>query len=227
MDEASRSGARRARGPGRIEAVLLAQQARLLRLLERRLGSRADAEEVLQGAYVRALERGVPDDGDEGVVRWFTRVLRNAVVDRSRRRGAEARAAERLARELDAPEAPELRDAVCACLRDLLPGLKAEYADVVRAVDLEERPLADVAAERAITVNNATVRLHRARKALKAGLLRACGACAAHGCLECACRTARSDGAGRRAPGARRATLSAGARPRGTRRRPSGTASPR
>ena len=43
-------------------------------------------------------------------------------------------------------DAPELRDAVCACLHDLLPTMKPEHADVVRAVDLEERPIADVAA---------------------------------------------------------------------------------
>ena len=67
--------------------------------------------------------------------------------------------------------------------------MKPEYAQVVRAVDLEERPLSEVAASGGITVNNATVRLHRARQALKRQLVRACGACAAHGCLECSCRT--------------------------------------
>lgn len=175
----------------RLEQVLLAQHGRFLSFLERRLGSRPDAEEVLQGAYVRALERGVPEDAGDGIVTWFYRVLRNGLLDRARRRDAERRSGERLAREAEEAEEPELRAAVCACMHDVLPALKPEYADVVRAVDLEERALAEVAAARAITVNNATVRLHRARQALRKQLLRTCGACAAHGCLDCTCRTAR------------------------------------
>lgn len=178
-------------GGGADPAALLAHHGRFLGFLERRLGSRAEAEEVLQAAYVRALERGVPGDAGERVVAWFYRVLRNALVDRARRGDAARRAAERLARELEAPEEPALHQAVCACMHDLLPGLKAEYAGVVRAVDLEERSLAEVAASEGITVNNATVRLHRARQALKTQLLRACGACAAHGCLDCSCAERR------------------------------------
>jgi RNA polymerase sigma-70 factor (ECF subfamily) len=179
----------------RLEAVLLAHHGAFLAFLERRLGSRADAEEVLQGAYARALDHGLPGDDASGVVAWFYRVLRNALVDRARRADGERRASERLTREPVAAEDPELRAAVCACMHDLLPALKPEYADMVRAVDLEERPVAEVAARGGITANNATVRLHRARQALKKQLLRVCGACAAHGCLECHCRTApRSDG---------------------------------
>lgn len=180
----------------RLEAVLVRHHREFLAFLERRLGSSADAEELLQEAYARALEKGVPDDHADGLVAWFFRVLRNALTDRSRRTAAERRSAERLAREPVPPDDPELRDAVCACLHDLLPALKPEYAHVVRAVDLEERPVAEVAAGAGITVNNATVRLHRARQALKRQLLRACGACAAHGCLECHCRTGGRPGGG-------------------------------
>ena len=42
-----------------------------------------------------------------------------------------------------------------------------------------------------ITPNNATVRLHRARKALKRELERSCGTCATHGCLDCGCGGSR------------------------------------
>jgi hypothetical protein len=62
----------------------------------------------------------------------------------------------------------------------LLPNLKAEYAEVLRRVDLEETPLPRVATDLAITTNNATVRLHRARQALRRQLERSCGTCATH-----------------------------------------------
>ncbi len=177
-----------------LERALLAHHGRFLAFLERRLGRRADAEEVLQGAYLKALEKGLPEAGDEAAVAWFHRVLRSALVDRVRRTGTEQRAATRLAAELEAGSEPELRAALCACLEDALPALRPEYAEVVREVDLAARPLAEVAARRGITVNNATVRLHRARQALRRGLERLCGACAAHGCLDCACRSASRAG---------------------------------
>jgi RNA polymerase sigma-70 factor (ECF subfamily) len=173
----------------RLEEVLVRQHREFLAFLERRLGSSGEAEEILQGAYARALEKGVPDDDADGVVAWFFRVLRNALTDRSRRADAERRFTERIVREPEPADDRELRDAVCACLHDLLPALKPEYARMVRAVDLEERPVSEVAAGAGITVNNATVRLHRARQALKKQLVRACGACATHGCLDCHCRT--------------------------------------
>ena len=176
----------------RLERVLLAQHDRFLGFLARRLGSSEDAEELLQTAYLRALEKGVPEDVDEGVVAWFYRVLRNALVDAGRRRDAEQRRVEGLGLGQSEAADGELRATVCACLHDVLPALKPEYADVVREVDLHDQRLADVAAAREITVNNATVRLHRARQALKKQLLRTCGACAAHGCLDCHCRTHRA-----------------------------------
>lgn len=174
-----------------IERALAANHARFLRFLEARVGSRAAAEEILQSALVRALEKGVPADDGEGAVNWLYRVLRNALIDHHRSSGAEERALEHVHRE--APEGradPELRETVCACMHDLLPGLKPEYADIVRRVDLEERPVHEVAAETGITANNAAVRLHRARGALRKQLQRMCGSCAAHGCLHCSCRGA-------------------------------------
>lgn len=151
-----------------LDRVLLAYHREFLEFVSRRTGNRADAEEILQAAYARALEAGVPHDDREGVVAWFHRILRNAIVDGFRRRDVERRALERAATEpLDRDGAEELRAAVCRCVHDVLPGLKPEYAGVVREVDLSERRLADVASQLGITVNNATVRLHRARKALR------------------------------------------------------------
>jgi DNA-directed RNA polymerase specialized sigma24 family protein len=72
----------------------------------------------------------------------------------------------------------------------VLHRLKPEYADIVRAVELDERSIAHVANERGLTTNNATVRLHRARAALRRRLVEVCGACSEHGCLDCTCRRA-------------------------------------
>jgi len=173
--------------PGVVEA-LVGNHRRFLAFLERRVGSRALAEELLQAAYVRTLEKGGDLEEGEGAVAWFYRLLRNALVDHYRRNAAEGRALEREAREASAlgPD-PELTQTVCACIHDLLPALKPEYAELVRQVDLEGRSVPEVAQEAGITPNNAGVRLHRARQALKKQLERSCGTCASHGCLDCTC----------------------------------------
>ncbi|HEY5651998.1 MAG TPA: sigma-70 family RNA polymerase sigma factor [Acidimicrobiia bacterium] len=171
-----------------IVDALVENHRSFLSFLERRVGNRASAEEILQSAYVRAVEKGVPADESEGAVHWFFAVLRNAVTDHYRRRAAEARATESVAAE-GIPEItdPELRAEVCACFRRLLPTLREGYATILEQVDLEERSVSDVAKELGITPNNASVRLYRARGALRKQLERSCGVCATHGCLECTC----------------------------------------
>jgi len=168
--------------------ALVENHRRFLSFLERRVGDRASAEEILQSAYARAVEKGVSADETEGAVHWFFVVLRNAVTDHYRRRAADARAISTIADE-GIPEItdPELRAEVCACFRRLLPTLRASYATILEQVDLEDRAVTDVAEELGITPNNASVRLHRARGALRKQLERSCGVCATHGCLECSC----------------------------------------
>lgn len=129
-------------------------------------------------------------DDAESATAWFYRVLRNAIVDHYRRRDAASRALERAASEL--PESieqapPDDQHRICACVRTLASTLKSEYAVILSDIDVEERALADVAKREGITTNNATVRLHRARRALRKRVMETCRVCAEHGCLDCTC----------------------------------------
>ena len=166
---------------------LVSNHRQFLKFLEARVSSKAVAEELLQNAFVRAVEKSSTIEASESAVAWFYRLLRNALIDHYRRGVTEARAVEAHARETDEGFELELRDAVCACMNSLLPTLKPEYAEMIRKVDLQDTPLSEVATALSITQNNATVRLHRARQALKLRLERSCGTCASHGCLDCTC----------------------------------------
>ena len=171
--------------------TLLDLRGQFLAFLRRRVDDTAVAEDILQSAYVRALESSHRLKEDESVVAWFYRILRNAIIDNYRRRTTENAALERWAVELtdvSTPE-PQLFDATCRCIESALDSIKPGYAELLRDVDLAEGELATYAGKHSISPANAAVRAHRARAALRKQLVQSCGACSAHGCLDCTCRT--------------------------------------
>ena len=172
------------------DRTLAENHRRFLEFLRPRVESAAVAEDILQEAYARSLAKVGDVRDEESVVAWFYQVLRNAVVDHYRRAGTESQARARLEEESEGSFEPELRQNICTCMTAVLPRLKPEYAEIVKAVELDERSIADVATENGLTANNATVRLHRARAALRRCLVEVCGACSDHGCLDCTCRRA-------------------------------------
>src|SRR5512146_1552776 len=80
--------------------VLVENHRAFLRYLERRLGDRELAEDILQEAFINVMDRPEQAPIDEGIVPWFYRTLRNAAIDHFRRRGTATRAVEAFAREL-------------------------------------------------------------------------------------------------------------------------------
>lgn len=176
--------------------ALLDNHRAFLRYLERRLGDRALAEDILQDAFVKVVARpgGTPDG--EGIVPWFYRTLRNAAIDRLRRRGASERAYAAFARELEASEHPaeELSEEICACVSRLAGTLKPEYAAALLAIDVHGTPVKAFAEHQGMSAGNAAVRVFRARQALKKRVTESCGTCADHGCMNCTCRGAGGPG---------------------------------
>lgn len=143
---------------------------------------------ILQDAFVRNFSK-LEDLPSEAVVPWFYTTLRNAVIDRHRRQEVENRILEEFSRQLQREGAPdsELDREICACVTRVAETLKPEYADALARVDVGGEAVKDYAAARELSAGNASVRLHRARQALKKRLLESCGLCAEHGCFDCNC----------------------------------------
>lgn len=173
-----------------VVEILVGNHRKFLSFLEKRVANRSVAEEILQSAFVKALEKGGAIRDGEGAMAWFYRLLRNALIDHYRRQQVEMRSlAQHAVEPVLSPEVDrELENAICACMKGLLPTLKPEYADILHQVDLLEESIGTVAQRQGITANNVMVRLHRARQALKRQLERSCGTCAEHGCLDCSCQ---------------------------------------
>src|SRR6476659_8856840 len=94
--------------------TILAQRREFLGFVERRVGDHGLAEDILQAAYMRAMQHeGDLGDG-ESVVPWFYRVLRKAVIDQYRRPGSEGKALEAWGRELEGAVHPshEVQDEI-------------------------------------------------------------------------------------------------------------------
>jgi RNA polymerase sigma factor (sigma-70 family) len=169
--------------------TLVENHRRFVRFLQPRVRTPQDAEEILQAAFVKAVETD-QTIREESVIAWFFRLLRNALIDYYRRRGVEQRALERQQLEwTEAADDQALTQTVCACVNDLIGTLNPDLGDLVRRVDVGGMEVAVAASELGITPNNASVRLHRARRALKERLEQSCGTCATHGCFDCSCKS--------------------------------------
>lgn len=169
-------------------ADLTQQRSHFLQFVRRRVESRATAEDILQGAYARALEKSSSLRSGETAVAWFYRILRNAVIDHYRHRAAEDRALNRWMQDLPegGPE-PKTDKDICECIGGVLATLRPAYGNILRQVDLDGKPLDFFAKNNSITAGNAAVRVHRARQAFKKQLMKVCGTCSKDACLNCTC----------------------------------------
>ena len=156
--------------------------------IERRVGSKAVAEDLLQLSLKKALEHAPRLLKNESILSWFYTILRNTITDFYRSESVEERKREEFKKLLTVSDYSEkLEENVCQCLRELIPTLKPEYGELILKIDLEKNCPDEFSKRLGISRGNLDVRLHRARQALKTSLVRTCGTCTEHGCLNCTC----------------------------------------
>ena len=170
-----------------VVATLVANHRAFLAFVQRRVGSRDLAEEILQNAFVKSVEKF--DTVRETAVGWFYRVLRNAIIDHRRRTSVADKRLDSYAIDVatTVDHDDELHGVVCKCVAELAGTLKPEYADALRMIEVEGVSVKEYADRVGISSSNAGVRVFRAREALRKQVVRACGTCADHGCLDCSC----------------------------------------
>jgi RNA polymerase sigma-70 factor (ECF subfamily) len=164
-------------------------RASVLNYIRSKVSDADAAEDILQESLLKVL-RSAPEVRDrERMVPWFYRIINNAIIDYYRHRQVESKYMDRDAEAEELGFDPDERGVLCACLRDLLPTLKPEYAEVIEQMELNEEADADeIAGRLGITRNNLRARRHRARTQLRQRLEETCRSCATHGCLDCSCR---------------------------------------
>ena len=171
-----------------VEAALRAHRSELKGFVAARAQA-ADVDDVLQMAAIRALENAGSLKDPDRVLAWLYQIHRNAVTDLARQQLSEQRKRDALAME---PEPETIvseadKSVACGCSLEQARQLNTRYASVLELVDIGGASLKEAARSLGLSVNAATVRLHRARKALKERLMAHCGVETMRGCNDCRC----------------------------------------
>jgi RNA polymerase sigma-70 factor (ECF subfamily) len=167
-----------------VRAALSLHENELARFVERRCGGLLEPEDILQSAAERALYRAEQLADPSHARAWLYRIVRNLMADELRRLGVGPVLSN--IDEMDLSIAPE-EEPPCWCVLAQCETLKSEYAEILRRVVLEGTPVTAVAPALGLTPNNAMVRLHRARTALRKRMAEHCGTTTARSCTECGC----------------------------------------
>lgn len=161
---------------------------KFLEFLRKRVASPELAEDILQNAFLKSMEKGAEIRDKERIVPWFYRVLRNSLVDHYRQSSKSQQELRGILADLESyAKAAESKNEVCQCVNPLLENLKPEYREALTTIDLGDGSLRDLASKAGITEGNAAVRIHRARQAMLKQVQMTCGACAEHHCIDCRC----------------------------------------
>ncbi len=172
---------------GAFEAIMRRYNQRLYRVARSIVANDAEAEDVVQTAYLTAYAKLADFKGPGGFSAWLVRIATNEALGRLRRRGKVISLEEYLNRGRD-PEAPEVMElpdlerpdperlAASGEVRRLIEQLIDEMPDSFRTVfvlrAVEQMSVAETAASLGIRPETVKTRYHRARGHLRAALER-------------------------------------------------------
>lgn len=153
-----------------VRQELAASYTRYRSIAVRKLRDGDAADDVVQAFALKALDRAGQLRDPAAVHGWLRRLFETTLIDHCR--SQTVRAQREVAFDLDrhdcAGQASNGRmDDPERTVLALLPQLKEEYADAILQLDVRGEQPRDVAKKLGITLNNLTVRAHRARCAMR------------------------------------------------------------
>ena len=139
--------------------------------MRRRVKNPAQADDLLQDVFLKALRQGERFCSVHNARAWLFEVARNLLADRLR----VTRKTIELPEDLPAP-APDIDtvDQLTACLPRVLSELSAEDREAITRCDLQGMSQADFALASGLGLSAAKSRLQRARQRLKTRMTHAC-----------------------------------------------------
>ena len=175
------------------EILMRRHNQRLYRLARAILRDDAEAEDVMQDAYVRAYQNLASFEGRAKFLTWLTRIAVHEALTRSRRRvrfqpldsveESHGEIMESAASNIRSPEAQAYDRELAVVLENAVLNLSEEHRLVFMLRDVEGLNTEETAHCLNLTEENVKVRLHRARAGLRKRLYQAVGGTAAR-CFE-------------------------------------------
>jgi RNA polymerase sigma-70 factor (ECF subfamily) len=166
------------------EIIMRRYNQRLYRVARAILHNDAEAEDVMQDAYVRAYQHLDQYSGRAPFGAWLTRIAANEALARLRSRGRIQELEAMLNGNDDSPvlmsnmQSPEQQVAnrqMNQLLEEAILALPGNYRTVLMMRDVEEMTTADTASALELSEENVKVRLHRARAMLRKELFHRAG----------------------------------------------------
>jgi len=146
-------------------------QAELRNWVRHRLRNPAEADDLMQDLFLKALCQGERFCAVHNARAWLFEVARNTLADRLR----VARETIELPDDLPAPaDDSDTVDKLTACLPRVLSELSAEDREAITRCDLQGMSQADFATASGLGLSAAKSRLQRARQRLKERMTQAC-----------------------------------------------------
>ena len=170
-----------------IQEPILQNLDTFVAFVRKRVGDPHLAEDLVQDSLLKALKADKKPSPNEDIIAWFYRILRHSMIDLYRRTDARKRALENFRAELPKTVTPEAERAICQCIYRLIRDLPEQYRELLQRIDLGGESIKEVAVALGATTNSLTVRLHRARKQLRARLQKFCRDCSTTACVDCSC----------------------------------------
>ena len=165
-----------------FELVMRRYNQRLFRVLRALLRDEAEAEDVLQDAYVRAYTHLGQLEQPERLASWLTHIAVHEAKARLRRRGRFADVKEGPLRAVPSPSSDPEQEMVGKQLQRVLisaiDDLPVGYRTVFVLRDVEGMSTAEVSESLRVSEQAVKMRLHRARSALRQVLFDRIGAAA-------------------------------------------------
>ncbi|WP_240481318.1 RNA polymerase sigma factor [Sandaracinus amylolyticus] len=156
----------------RFEALMRRHNQRVFRTARAILRSDAEAEDAAQQAWLSAYTHLAQWNGGARFSTWLTRIVAREALHRLRGRGHDhlELVDDRASPAMPSPEDETTRAEVRAMLERAIDALPEAFRTVLVLRDLEELSSAEVGEVLGLTEEAVRVRLHRARRALRAGI---------------------------------------------------------
>lgn len=151
----------------------------LLGFVQRRVGSRETAEDIVQEVMLRVHRQVGGIERAEAVGAWIHTIARNAITDHYRSaivRRELASGGEVVPEAIAEPEpdSPDVRGELAACVAPLLTRLPDTYREALTLTELEGLTQAEAAHRLGLSVTGMKSRVQRGRRQLKQVLIQCC-----------------------------------------------------